>query len=107
MRDYTLYAIIFTIIFTIIFPIIAIIFTIIAIFFRLFPFISWCRHPENGIVLTAILDLIMKEWLVSADEECLLICGDWKARRQNENLTGGEFWYYYTYYFYDYTHYLS
>ena len=69
MADFALlYAIIFTIIFTIIFPSIAhgtIIFPIMSdyftLFFRLFPIMSWCRHPENGNVQTAILDPIMKE----------------------------------------------
>ncbi len=50
----------------------------------------------------------MEERLVSVNEECLLICIDWKARRsQNGKLPDGAFLYYYTHYFFYYTHYLS
>ncbi len=49
----------------------------------------------------------MEERLVSVDEECLLICIDWKARRQNGKLPDGAFLYYYAHYFFYYTHYLS
>jgi hypothetical protein len=45
--------------------------------------------------------------MVSVDEECLLTCIDWKARRQNGKLPDGAFLYYYTHYFFYYTHYLS
>jgi hypothetical protein len=65
-----------------------------------------CLPLENGNVHTAIPDPIMEEWLVSVDEECLLICIDWKARRQNGKLLDGVFWYYYTHYCFYYTHYL-
>ncbi len=67
----------------------------------------WCRHQETGNVQTAILDPIMEECLVSVDEECLLICIDWKALRLNGKLPDGAFLYYYTHYFFYYTHYLS
>ena len=65
LRDYFSDQVIFpmiiahgTIIFPIIFPIMSNYFTL---FFLLFLIMSWCRHPENGNVQTAILDPIMKE----------------------------------------------
>ena len=66
------------------------------LFYRLYAIISRRRHPENGNVQKAILDSITEEGLVSVYEECLRICIDWKARRQNGKLTDGTFWYYYT-----------
>jgi hypothetical protein len=45
---------------------------------------------------------------MTVDEECLLICIDWKAprrrRRQNGKLPGGAFLYHYTHYFFSYAH---
>ncbi len=69
------------------------------LFYRLFQIISGCLHTENANVQTAILNPFMQEWLVGVDEECLHICIDWKARRQNGKLPDGAFWYYYTHYF--------
>ena len=66
--------------------------------FRLFTIISRRRHPKNGNVETTILHPIMENGLVSVDEECLLICIDWKAHRQNGKLSDGAFLYYYTHY---------
>ncbi len=45
---------------------------------------------------SAVIDFIMEESLVSVDEECLLICIDWKVHRQNGKLPDGVLWYYYT-----------
>ena len=78
-----------------------------SLFFLLFSIMAGCRHPENGNVQTAILEPIMEEWLLSVEEECLLNCIDWKARRQNGKLPDGAFRYYYTHYCSYYTHYLS
>ena len=75
--------------------------------FLLFSIMAGCLPLENGNVHTAIPDPIMEEWLVSVDEECLLICIDWKARRQNGKMLDGAFRYYYTHYCFYNTHYLS
>ena len=77
------------------------------LFYRLYAIISRRRHPENGNVQKAILDPITEEGLVSVYEECLRICIDWKARRQNGKLPDGASMHYYTHYFVYYTHYLS
>jgi hypothetical protein len=74
--------------------------------FLLFSIMAGCLPLENGNVHTAIPDPIMEEWLVSVDEECLLICIDWKARRQNGKLLYAAFRYYYTHCCFYYTHYL-
>ena len=85
--------------FTIIFPIIT---DYTRLLLRLFPIISGRRHPKDGNVQTAILDP-----RVSVDDECLLICIDWKARRQHGKLPDGACLYHYTHYFFYYAHYLT
>ncbi len=59
------------------------------LFYRLIQIISGCLHTENANVQTAILDPFMQERLVGVDEECLHLCIDWKARRQNGKLPDG------------------
>ncbi len=68
---------------------------------------KWECADSSGTAL-AILDPIMEECLglvsVDEDSECLLICIDWKARRQNGKLPDGAFLYDYTHNFLYYTH---
>ena len=78
-----------------------------SLFFLLFSIMAGCWRLENGNVQSAIPDPIMEEWLVSVGEECLLICIDWKARRQSGKLSDGAFRYYYTHYCFYYTPYSS